>query len=308
MAHIGFIGLGAMGGPMAANLVKSGRGVRGFDLARSSLDKAAAQGVQIAASASDAFAGADALVTMLPAGAQVLSVWRELLAQAGKDALFIDCSTIDIASARRIHELARQFGARSVDAPVSGGVAGAMAGTLTFMCGAEDADYAAAKPILEMMGKNIIHCGGPGLGQAAKICNNMILGVTMIVTAEAFTLAEKLGLSDQALFEVASKSSGQSWSLTSYCPVPGLVPASPANRDYRPGFMTALMLKDLKLAQEAAASVGAATPLGAAAAQLYAQYAASGESATDFSGIINMIRGERQRESAPSNSTAATGA
>lgn len=294
MAHIAFIGLGNMGGPMAANLARAGHDARGFDLVPLLCDNAAKQGVTIAASAREALAGAAVVLTMLPAGKHVLSVWTDLLPHAGKNTLFIDCSTIDIDSARRAHELAGNAGAPSVDAPVSGGVAGAKAGTLTFMCGGDEAAFAAAKPILEKMGKKIIHCGGAGLGQAAKICNNMILGVTMIVTAEAFVLAEKLGLSHQALFDVASISSGQSWSLTSYCPAPGLVPASPANNGYKPGFMAALMLKDLKLAQEAAASAGAATPLGAAAAQLYALYNACGEGASDFSGIINMIRGKSE--------------
>jgi len=245
------------------------------------------------------------VITMLPAGAHVLSVWSDLLPHAASEgsssqgtdhaaegALFIDCSTIDIDSARQAQEMARFAGARSVDAPVSGGVTGAKAGTLTFMCGGDAAAFAAAKPILEAMGKTVLYCGGPGLGQAAKICNNMMLGATMIVTSEAFVLAEKLGLSHQALFEVASVSSGQSWSLTSYCPAPGLTAASPANNGYKPGFMAALMLKDLKLAQEAAAGVGASTPLGAMAAQLYALYVASGEGASDFSGVIEMIRGK----------------
>jgi 3-hydroxyisobutyrate dehydrogenase len=290
MAHIAFIGLGNMGRPMAANLIKAGQNVRGFDLAPSLLNSAGEDGVQIADSARDALANADALVTMLPTGEHVVSVWTDLLPGAKQGALFIDASTIDIESARRAHDLARDFGVLSVDAPVSGGVAGARAATLTFMCGGEDAAFVAAKPILEKMGRKIIHCGGAGLGQAAKICNNMILGVTMIATAEAFVLAEKLGLTYQALFDVASTSSGQSWSLTTYCPVPGPVPNSPANTGYKPGFMAALMLKDLKLAQKAAASVGAATPLSAAAEQLYDEYNSSGGGATDFSGIINMIR------------------
>ncbi|MBI1868471.1 MAG: 3-hydroxyisobutyrate dehydrogenase [Methylocystis sp.] len=292
MTRIAFIGLGHMGGPMAANLAKAGHDVCGFDLVPSLCDNAAKTGVTIAASAKEALAGADAVVTMLLSGRQVLSVWTELTPHAGKGALFIDCSTIDVASARRAHELASNAGLPSVDAPVSGGVAGARAATLTFMCGGSEAAFAAAEPILAKMGKKIIHCGGAGLGQAAKICNNLMLGAAMIATAEAFVLAEKLGLSHQALFDVASTSSGQSWSLTSYCPVPGLVPASPANHDYQAGFMAALMLKDLRLAQEAAAGAGAATPLGAAAAQLYALYDAQGQGATDFSGIINMIRGK----------------
>ncbi len=292
MTRIAFIGLGNMGGPMAANLARAGYDPHGFDLQPALCDNAAKAGVNVAASAREAAAGADVVITMLPAGAHVLSVWTELLAYAKDGALFIDCSTIDIDSARRAHEMARVAGARSVDAPVSGGVSGAKAGTLAFMCGGDATAFADAKPILETMGKTILHCGGPGLGQAAKICNNMMLGVTMIVTSEAFALAEKLGLSHQALFDAASVSSGQSWSLTSYCPAPGLTPASPANNAYRPGFMAALMLKDLKLAQEAAAGVGAATPLGAMAAQLYALYAASGDGGSDFSGIIEMIRGK----------------
>ena len=295
MTRIAFIGLGNMGGPMAANLARAGYDARGFDPLPAVRDSAAEAGVKVAASAREAMAGADVVVTMLPAGAHVLSVWSDLL-QHGTDhategALFIDCSTIDIDSARQAHDMARVAGARSVDAPVSGGVTGAKAGTLTFMCGGDPAAFAAAKPILEAMGKTVLYCGGPGLGQAAKICNNMMLGVTMIVTSEAFVLAEKLGLSRQALFDVASVSSGQSWSLTSYCPAPGLTPASPANNGYKPGFMAALMLKDLRLAQEAAAGVGASTPLGAMAAQLYALYVASGEGGSDFSGVIEMIRG-----------------
>lgn len=295
MTNIAFIGLGNMGGPMAANLVRAGHSVRGFDLAPFRCENAAREGVSIAASAKEAFAGADAVVTMLLGGRQVLSVWADLLPDAGKGALFIDCSTIDVASARRAHELAAEAGASSVDAPVSGGVTGAEAGSLTFMCGGSEAAFAAAAPILAKMGKKVIHCGGAGLGQAAKICNNLMLGATMIATAEAFVLGEKLGLSHRALFDVASVSSGQSWSLTSYCPVPGLVSASPANHGYKAGFTAALMLKDLRLAQEAAAGAGAATPLGAAAAQLYALYDALGEGATDFSGIINMIRGKSQK-------------
>ena len=292
--NIAFIGLGNMGRPMAANLAKAECGVRGFDLVPLLRDNAAKEGVSITTSAKEALEGADVVITMLPGGKHVLSVWTDLLPHAHKGMLFIDSSTIDVGSARRAHELAGNAGVLSVDAPVSGGTAGAKAGTLTFMCGAEEGAFAAAKPVLEKMGRKIIHCGEGGAGQAAKICNNMILGVTMIATAEAFVLAEKLGLSHQALFDVASTSSGQSWSLTSYCPVPGLVPASPANSGYKPGFTAALMLKDLKLAQEAAANTGAATPLGAAAAQLYALYNAWGEGGADFSGIIKMIRGKSE--------------
>ncbi|RFB78148.1 3-hydroxyisobutyrate dehydrogenase [Methylovirgula sp. 4M-Z18] len=292
MSKIAFIGLGHMGGPMAANLVKAGRDVHGFDLVPALRDAAAADAVKIAPTAADAVRDADIVITMLPAGKHVLSVWQEILSLAKTGALFIDSSTIDVESAHKAHELAQQAGVASVDAPVSGGTGGAKAGTLTFMCGGADAAFASARPVLEHMGKKIVHCGGAGAGQAAKICNNMILGATMIATAEAFVLAEKLGLSHQALFDVASTSSGQSWSLTNYCPVPGPVPASPANNDYKPGFAAALMLKDLKLSQQAAASSGAATPMGATAAQLYALFNAAGHADDDFSGIIRFLRGE----------------
>jgi 3-hydroxyisobutyrate dehydrogenase len=290
MSKIAFLGLGNMGGPMAANLVKAGHTVVGFDLVEGAKAAAAASGVTIAANAREAVAQADAVVTMLPAGRHVLAAHADLVPAAPKGALVIDSSTIDVDSARKAHEAGAAAGALTLDAPVSGGVGGATAGTLTFMCGGSDEAFARAKPILEAMGKRIVHCGGPGAGQAAKICNNMILGATMIATCEAFALAEKLGLSHQALFDVASTSSGQSWSLTSYCPVPGPVPASPANRDYKPGFAASLMLKDLRLAQEAAASVGAATPLGAEAAQLYALFVAAGHGGDDFSGVINFLR------------------
>src|SRR3984885_11882595 len=262
MSKIAFIGLGNMGAPMAANLVKAGHSVAGFDLVDAAKAAAAASGVAIAASAREAVASADTVVTMLPAGRHVLAAHAELLPATPKGALVIDCSTIDVDSARKAHEAG---------------------------------DAAGAKPILENMGKRIVHCGGQGAGQAAKICNNMILGATMIVTCEAFALAEKLGLSAQALFDVASTASGQSWSLTTYCPVPGPVPASPANRDYKPGFAAALMLKDLRLAQEAASSVGATTPLGAEAAQLYALYVAADHGGDDFSGIINFLRGASKK-------------
>jgi 3-hydroxyisobutyrate dehydrogenase len=291
MSRIAFLGLGNMGAPMAANLVKAGHTVQGFDLVEAAKTAAAASGVSIAPSARDAVANADTVITMLPAGKHVLASWSDFLPAAPKGALAIDCSTIDVESARKVHQAGSSAGMLTLDAPVSGGVGGATAGTLTFMCGGSPAAFAKAKPLLENMGKRIVHCGGAGAGQAAKICNNMILGATMIVTCEAFALAEKLGLEAQALFDVASTASGQSWSLTSYCPVPGPVPASPANRDYKPGFAASLMLKDLKLAQEAAASVGASTPLGAEAAQLYALYVASGHGGDDFSGMINFLRG-----------------
>jgi 3-hydroxyisobutyrate dehydrogenase len=293
MARLALIGLGNMGGPMAANLVKAGHEVHGFDLVPELCRAATATGVAIAATARDAVAGADAIVTMLPAGRHVASVWRDILPAAKKGAVIIDSSTIDVETARRVHGEAGDAGLLSLDAPVSGGVGGATAATLTFMCGGSDPAFAAAKPFLEKMGKRIVHCGGAGAGQAAKICNNMILGISMIGVCEAFALGEKLGLSHQALFDVASTSSGQCWSLTSYCPVPGPVPTSPANNDYKPGFASALMLKDLKLAQEAAAAAGVATPLGAQAAQLYGLHNAWGEGGADFSGIIHLLRGRQ---------------
>ncbi len=293
MTKIAFLGLGNMGAPMAANLVRAGHAVEGFDLVEAAKTAAAASGVRIAPSAREAVAAAEVVVTMLPAGKHVLASWADFLPAAAKGALVIDCSTIDVESAKKAHEAGGAEGMLTLDAPVSGGVGGATAGTLTFMCGGAPEAFARAKPLLESMGKRIVLCGGAGAGQAAKICNNMILGATMIVTCEAFALAEKLGLDAQALFDVASTASGQSWSLTSYCPVPGPVPASPANRGYQPGFAASLMLKDLKLAQEAAGSVGAATPLGAEAAQLYALFVAAGHGGDDFSGVINFLRGER---------------
>ncbi len=291
MANIAFIGLGNMGGPMAANLVKAGHAVKGFDLSAEILRSAEASGISPASSLADAVAGADAIVTMLPKGAHVLSVWGELASLAKAGTLLIDCSTIDVESARKAHQLADGVDCLSLDAPVSGGTGGAAAGTLTFMAGGSDAAFAAARPLLEAMGKKIVHCGGNGAGQAAKICNNMILGISMIGVCEAFALGEKLGLSHQALFDVASTSSGQCWSINTYCPVPGPVPTSPANNDYKPGFAAALMLKDLKLAQEAALAAGAVTPLGAEAAQLFDLFEKQGHGGRDFSAIIEMLRG-----------------
>ncbi|HZT47219.1 MAG TPA: 3-hydroxyisobutyrate dehydrogenase [Hyphomicrobiaceae bacterium] len=294
MATIGFIGLGNMGVPMAGNLVKKGHEVKGFDLVAANLEKAAARGVKKAASAADAARSVDAVVTMLPAGKDTLAVWGGgILEAAAPGTLMIDSSTIDVASARAAHKLAGAARMPSLDAPVSGGVGGAEAGTLTFMCGGAKEAFEKAKPILEAMGRRIVHCGEAGAGQTAKICNNMMLAVAMIGVCEAFVLAEKLGLSHQALFDVASNSSGQCWALTSYCPVPGPVPSAPSNSGYKPGFASALMLKDLKLAQEAAAGAGATTPLGAAAAQLFALHNAWGEGGTDFSGIIHLIRGKQ---------------
>jgi 3-hydroxyisobutyrate dehydrogenase len=290
MATIAFIGLGNMGGPMAANLVRAGQKVVAFDLVDALRHQARSDGAVIAESAASAVKGAETVVTMLPAGKHVLSVWNEVVPAMSKGALIIDCSTIDVESARQAHELAGRHGVLSVDAPVSGGTGGAKAATLTFMCGGEEGAFAAAKPVLERMGKKIVHCGGAGAGQSAKICNNMILGISMIAVSEAFTLAEKLGLSHQALFDVASTSSGQCWSLTSYCPVPGPVPASPANNDYKPGFAAALMVKDLTLAQDAARAAGAVTPLGKHAQEIYKEFDAGGNGAVDFSGIIRHVR------------------
>ncbi|MCO4316099.1 3-hydroxyisobutyrate dehydrogenase [Phyllobacterium sp. 21LDTY02-6] len=296
MTTIAFIGLGHMGNPMAANLVKAGHKVLGFDLMPENLATAEANGVVIAASAEDAVAEAEAIITMLPAGKHVLSVYEAIAKRAPKGSLLIDSSTIDVASARKAHEIARENGLRSVDAPVSGGIGGAAAGTLTFMVGGAPEAFAAAEPLLKNMGARIVHCGDAGNGQAAKICNNMILGISMIGVSEAFALAEKLGLSHQALFDVASTSSGQCWSLTTYCPVPGPVPTSPANNGYKPGFAAALMLKDLKLSQEAAASVHVATPLGAHAEEIYAAFAAAGNEGSDFSGIVNYLRQAERRD------------
>ena len=291
MASIAFIGLGNMGGPMAANLVKAGHKVIAFDLVAASRDQAKADGAAIADSAVGSVKGADAVVTMLPAGKHVLSVWTEIIPSMTKGTLVIDCSTIDVESAKAAHALAARHGVDSTDAPVSGGTGGAKGATLTFMCGGEEKAFAAAKPVLENMGKKIVHCGGGGAGQAAKICNNMILGVSMIAVSEAFALAEKLGLSHKALFDVASTSSGQCWSLTSYCPVPGPVPTSPANNGYKPGFAAALMVKDLTLAQDAAKATGAATPLGKHAQEIYKAFDATGNGGVDFSGIIQHVRG-----------------
>ena len=290
MASIAFIGLGNMGGPMAANLVKAGQKVTAFDLVAASRDQARADGAAIAESSVAAVKGADVVVTMLPAGKHVLSVWNDVVPAMAKGGLIIDCSTIDVESAKQAHALASKHGVGSVDAPVSGGTGGAKAATLTFMCGGDQKAFTTAKPVLEKMGKRIVHCGGPGAGQAAKICNNMILGVSMIAVSEAFALGEKLGLSHQALFDVASTSSGQCWSLTSYCPVPGPVPTSPANNDYKPGFASALMVKDLTLAQDAAKAAGAATPLGKHAQELYKAFDAEGNGGVDFSGIIHHVR------------------
>jgi 3-hydroxyisobutyrate dehydrogenase len=290
MAIIAFIGLGNMGGPMAANLVKAGHKVVAFDLVAASRDQAKADGAAIAESSVASVKGADVVITMLPAGKHVISVWSEVVPAMAKGTLIIDCSTIDVESAKTAHALAAKHGVSSIDAPVSGGTGGAKGATLTFMCGGEATAFAAAKPILENIGKKIVHCGDAGAGQAAKICNNMILAISMIGVSEAFALAEKLGLSHQAMFDVVSTSSGQCWSLTTYCPVPGPVPASPANNDYKPGFASALMVKDLTLAQDAAKASGAATPLGKHAQEIYKAFDAEGNGGVDFSGIIRHVR------------------
>ena len=293
MATIGFIGLGNMGLPMAQNLIKAGHKVQGFDVTKSQADALAASGGVAAPTVKAAASGAEIVITMLPAGQHVREVYTGadgVLSAAAPGALLIDSSTIDVESARAVAAAAEQKGLPMLDAPVSGGTGGAQAGTLTFMVGGSDAAFARGKPILEKMGKTIVHAGGPGNGQAAKICNNMILGVSMIAVSEAFVLAEKLGLDAQKLFDISSKSSGQCWSMTTYCPVPGPVPTSPANRDYQAGFTAAMMLKDLKLAQDAAKTAGATTPLGADAANIYSRFVESGEGPRDFSGIIRFIR------------------
>jgi 3-hydroxyisobutyrate dehydrogenase len=292
MARIAFIGVGNMGGPMAANLAKAQHQVAAYDLSDKAVAAAVASGAGKAASIADAVKGAEVVVTMLPAGKHVREVYEAtVIGAAAKGTLFIDCSTIDVESARAVAAAAAKAGMDMVDAPVSGGTGGAAAGTLTFMVGGSDTAVARARPILQNMGKNIVHAGGSGNGQAAKICNNMILGVSMLAVSEAFMLAKRLGLDAQKLFDVASTSSGQCWSLTTYCPVPGPVPTSPANRDYQAGFTAAMMLKDLLLAQEAARAANATTPLGAEAAQLYSLFVNGGRGAQDFSGIIRMLDG-----------------
>ncbi|WP_374388336.1 3-hydroxyisobutyrate dehydrogenase [Sandaracinobacter sp.] len=291
MTTIAFIGLGNMGGGMAANLAAKGYDVRAFDLSAEALEKAKAAGCTAAASAADALAGADAVVTMLPAGQHVAGVYRdEVFGKAAAGTLLIDCSTIDVATAKALGAEAAAKGYVAVDAPVSGGIAAANAGTLTFMVGGPDDGFARAQPILQAMGKAVIHAGGSGAGQTAKICNNMLLGASMVATAEAFVLADKLGLDPQRFYDIASVSSGQCWSMTSYCPVPGVGPETPADRGYQGGFAVALMLKDLRLAAEAAGSASASTPMGARALELYEAFAAEGQGGLDFSAIIKSLR------------------
>lgn len=289
---IGFIGLGNMGAGMAANLASAGHDVRAFDLVETALARAADAGCRPVRSAREAAAGADAVVTMLPAGSHVAQVYADAVVGAAPSrAILIDCSTIDVATAKAVAGSAAEQGYAMVDAPVSGGIAAAQAGTLTFMVGGNDDGFARAAPILEAMGKAVIHAGGPGSGQAAKIVNNMILGSTMIATCEAFALARKLGLDLQKFYDIASKASGQSWAMTSYCPVAGVGPETPADHDYQGGFAAALMLKDLKLAVGAAHDAGASVPMGAAAEALYQAFANGGHGALDFSGIIQMLDG-----------------
>ena len=290
MARVAFIGLGNMGSGMAANLAKAGHDVRAFDLSQEALDRAAERGCLAAGSAADAVEEAEAVVTMLPAGKHVRDVYESaVIGQAPASAILMDCSTIDVATAREGIEKARAAGYQMVDAPVSGGIAAAEAGTLTFMAGGSDEAFKRAEPFLTQMGKAVIHAGGPGSGQAAKICNNMLLGASMVATCEAFVLAEKLGLDLQTFFDISSKASGQCWSMTSYCPVPGVGPETPADRNYEGGFAAALMLKDLRLAMEAAQSVDAYTPMGAHAEELYTRFNDLGGAGRDFSGIIKMI-------------------
>ena len=293
---VAFLGLGHMGGPMAVNLVRAGYRVTGFDVVPAAREAAQAQGVPVAGSALEALAGADVVLTMFPGGTHVLDAYRGvggepgLLAAAPRGTMFLDCSTINVVEAREAARLAIEAGHRSVDAPVSGGVVGAEAGTLTFMAGGDGADFDAVRPLLDAMGRRVVHCGGHGAGQAAKVCNNLILGVSMIAVSEAFVLGEKLGLDHQALFDVASAASGQCWALTTNCPVPGPVPASPANRDYQPGFASALMAKDLNLAVNALNATGVAGEMGTLAARIYDRFAAEGGAGRDFSAIITKIR------------------
>lgn len=291
MARMGFIGLGNMGSGMAANLAAAGHDVRAFDLSEAALAKAVSAGCARTASAAEAASDAEAVITMLPAGRHVREVFEgAVFGAAPADAILIDCSTIAVATAREVEAGAAAKGMTMVDAPVSGGIAAAEAGTLTFMVGGSADGFARAEPFLQTMGKAVIHAGGPGAGQAAKICNNMLLGASMIATCEAFLLAEKLGLDLQTFYDISSKASGQCWSMTSYCPVPGVGPSSPADRNYEGGFAAALMLKDLRLAMEAAKSAGAETPMGERAEALYAAFAEHGGAAKDFSGIIAMLR------------------
>ena len=290
MARVAFIGLGNMGGGMAANLAKAGHDVRAFDLSEQALERAVQAGCLAAGSAAEAVQEAEAVVTMLPAGKHVRQVYEgSVIGHAPTTAILMDCSTIDVDTAREVIASAQAGGYAMTDAPVSGGIAAAEAGTLTFMVGGTDQAFERAQPYLEIMGKAVIHAGGPGAGQAAKICNNMLLGASMVATCETFVLAQKLGLDPQTFFDISSQASGQCWSMTSYCPVPGVGPQTPADRDYEGGFAAALMLKDLRLAMEAAASVNSYVPMGSHAEELYARFAERGGATKDFSAIIKML-------------------
>jgi 3-hydroxyisobutyrate dehydrogenase len=295
VADLGFIGLGNMGGPMAKNLVAAGYAVKGFDVVAQSVATARENGIEPAASAREAATDVPVVITMLPAGQHVREVLTGedgIIAAADPGALLIDCSTIDVTTARAVHGAAEEAGLMMLDAPVSGGVAGADAGTLTFMVGGAPAAFDKGKPLFEVMGRTIVHAGGPGNGQVAKVCNNMILGISMIAVSEAFNLGQKLGLEPQKLFDISSNASGSCWAMLNHNPMPGLVETSAANRDYRPGFATGMMHKDLKLSQEAAAAAGVATPLGAEATALYTMFVNAGNAGLDYSAIIKLIRGD----------------
>ncbi|MEH6753998.1 MAG: 3-hydroxyisobutyrate dehydrogenase [Alphaproteobacteria bacterium] len=292
MSKIGFIGLGNMGGPMVANLIAAGHAVSAFDISADAVARATDAGASAASSGADAASGAEIVITMLPAGQHVRSVYLEddkVMEVVAAGSLLIDCSTIDVTTAIDMIAQADMRGLEMIDAPVSGGVGGAQAGTLTFMCGGTESAFGRAQPILDAMGKNIFHAGDAGAGQAAKVCNNLMLAIQMIAVSEGFALADKLNLDKQKLFDIASTATSQCWSMTSYCPVPGPVPTSPANRDYEAGFTVAMMLKDLKLAQEAAQTVDANTPLGAQATEIYDAFSAAGHDGLDFSAIFKHI-------------------
>jgi len=295
MATVGFVGLGNMGGPMARNLIKAGHSLKVFDLDEEKVNLAAQSGAQAAASIAEAVAGVEIVVSMVPEGRHVAEVYLGaggVLSAAAPGTLLIDSSTIDVATAQAVHRAAAEAGFEMLDAPVSGGTTGAENATLTFMCGGSGRAFAKAKPLLQGMGRNLVHAGGPGLGQAAKICNNMLAGIAMVATAEMFVLGQRLGLEAKTLFDIVSTSSGQNWVLLHACPVPGVVPTSPANRDFKPGFAAALMAKDLRLAQAAARDTATATPLGAQASALFDLFANAGHGGTDSTGIIKLIRGE----------------
>lgn len=294
MSRIAFIGLGNMGLPMARNLKAAGHDIHAFDTVPAAMEAAVSDGMIASPGAAEAVADADMIVTMLPDGPIVLAVFAEIVPAAAKGTVIIDCSTIDVESARKAHAMADEAGLKALDAPVSGGTAGATAGTLTFMVGGEKTAFETATPVLEIMGGKLVHCGEGGAGQAAKICNNMLLGISMIGACEAFALAEKLGLSAEAAFDVISTSSGYCWSVNTYCPVPGVGPQSPADNAYRPGFAAELMSKDLGLAQDAATSTGQATPMGAHAARLYETFLHEGGRGKDFSGIIEHLKNARR--------------